>query len=139
MTIGERPRFRAALAMAAGLGLAACSDGVTGPSDLQGTTWRLKSLETESGRFVPDDPGLFTVQFEADGTVAVRAECNGCGGSYSLNGDRLTVGPLVCTLIACGTGRGEQFASLIDGTSSVELEDGELEIESPDGELVLTR
>ena len=129
-----------ALALCAAFVVVSCSESVTGPSDLQGGAWRLASMETETGgRFVPDDPGRFTVEFNADGTVGVRADCNGCGGSYTLDGDRLTVGPLACTLIACATGRGQEFASLIDGTTSVEREGRELEIESPDGELVLTR
>ena len=89
--------------------------------------------------FVPTDPSRFTVEFNADGTLGVTADCNQCGGSYTLNGGNLTVGPLVCTLIACPTNRGQEFASLIDGTTSLELEDGELEIESSDGTLVLTR
>jgi heat shock protein HslJ len=125
---------------ACALVLAGCSDEVTGPSDLQGGQWRLQSMETEEGRFVPDDSSLFTVQFAADGTVGVRADCNQCGGSYTLNGDTLTVGPLVCTLIACPTARGQQFATLLDGTGEVEIEDDrELEIESSEGTLILTR
>ena len=140
MIIREKGIFGRALALFGVLMLAACSESVMGPSDLQGGAWRLASMETETGgRFVPDDPSRFTVEFNADGTVGVRADCNGCGGSYTLNGDDLTVGPLVCTLIACETGRGQEFASLIDGTASVEREGRELEIESPDGELVLTR
>ena len=129
-----------ALALCGALVLASCSESVTGPSDLQGGAWRLAAMEMESGgRFVPDDPSRFTVEFDADGTVAVRADCNGCGGSYTLNGDRLTVGPMVCTLIACETARGQEFASLMDGTTSVEREGRELEIESSRGTLELTR
>ncbi len=77
-----------ALALCGALVLASCAESVTGPSDLQGGAWRLASMETETGgRFVPDDPGRFTVEFDADGTVGVRADCNGCGGSYTLDGD----------------------------------------------------
>ena len=133
-------RLLGSLALAGGLALAGCSEDVTGPSDLQGGAWRLRSMETETGgRFVPDDPGQFTVEFKADGTIGVRADCNGCGGSYTLAGDRLTVGPLVCTLIACPTPRGQQFAGLLDGTTEIEVEDGVLEIESPDGSVELIR
>ena len=140
MTDCQTARFRGrAVVLAAALGLVSCSDGVTGPSDLKGRTWRLESMQTEGGTFRPEDPGQFTVEFNADGTVGVRADCNQCGGSYTLNGDRLTVSPLTCTLIACPTSRGQQFAALLEGTSAVEADDGELEIESPDGELVLTR
>jgi heat shock protein HslJ len=93
----------------------------------------------DSAAFVPDDPSRFTVEFKADGSLGVRADCNQCGGSYTLNGGNLTVGPLACTLVACPTTHGQEFTSLIDGTTSLEVEDGELEIESSDGRLVLTR
>jgi heat shock protein HslJ len=122
------------------LGLASCSKDVTGPSDIQGGVWRLESMEPATGAiFVPSDPSRFTVEFKADGTIGVRADCNQCGGSYTLAGNRLTVGPLACTLIACPTGEGQQFAALIDGDTSVDADDDELEIESSDGSLELTR
>lgn len=118
----------------------ACSDEVTGPSDLEGGAWRLETMEVSGGAaFEPEDPGRFTIQFNADGTVAVQADCNQCGGSYSLSGETLTVGPLACTLIACPTPRGQEFASIIDGASSIDVDDDEMEIESSEGTLVLTR
>lgn len=119
---------------------AACSDEVTGPSDLVGGAWRLESMELDgAAAFVPDDPSRFTVEFKADGSLGVRADCNQCGGSYTLSGGNMTAGPLFCTLVACPTNRGQEFTSLIDGTTSLELEAGTLEIESSDGTLVLTR
>jgi heat shock protein HslJ len=140
MTDREKARFSGpAVVFACVLGLASCSEGVTGPSDLQGGPWRLESMETEGGMFRPQDPALFTVEFEADGTLGVRADCNQCGGTYTLSGDTLTVSPLVCTLIACPTNRGQQFAGLLEGTTSVDADRNELEIESPDGTLDLTR
>ena len=140
---GKKPFFsgfkRVAVLMASSAALLACSDEVTGPSDLAGR-WRLQSMEvTGASRFEPDDPGRFTVEFRADGGIGVVADCNQCGGSYSLGGGTLTVPPLVCTLVACPTPHGTQFASLIDGTSSVESDGDELEIESSEGKVVLAR
>jgi heat shock protein HslJ len=104
-----------------------------------GTFWKLESMErTGSARFVPDDPSRFTVEFKADGQLGVRADCNVCGGSYTLTDGSLTSGPLVCTLIACPRPEGQQFAAIIDGTSAVDRDDDELEIASSDGTLVLT-
>jgi heat shock protein HslJ len=131
---------RALVPVVLGLFVASCSEDVTGPSDLQGGAWQLASMETETGgRFVPEDPSLFTVEFQADGTILVRADCNGCGGSYTMSGDRLTVGPMVCTLIACPTGRGQEFAALLEGTSEADADGNRLELESSDGTLELTR
>ena len=94
---------------------------------------------TGATQFVPEDPSRFTVEFKADGQLGVRADCNVCGGSYTLNDGTLTSGPLVCTLVACPRPEGEQFASIIDGTSELDTDDDELEIESSEGKLVLTR
>jgi heat shock protein HslJ len=128
------------IGVAAAMPLVSCSEEVTGPSDVVGTVWRLESMErTGSARFVPDDPSRFTVEFKADGQLGVRADCNVCGASYTLNDGTLTAGPLVCTLIACPRPEGEQFAAIIDGTSEVDKDDDELEIESSEGKLVLTR
>lgn len=134
-------RFARLLVVFAGaLVHAACSDEVTGPSDLVGGPWRLESMVLEdAAAFVPEDPSRFTVEFNADGTLGVTADCNQCGGSYTLNGGNLTAGPLVCTLVACPTNRGQEFATLIDGTTSLDLDGDELEIESSEGTLVLTR
>jgi heat shock protein HslJ len=134
-------RFVGVLVLIAGaLVHAACSDDVTGPSDIVGGAWRLESMELNGAdAFVPSDPSRFTVVFNTDGTLGVTADCNQCGGSYTLTGGNMTAGPLACTLIACPTNRGQEFASIIDGTSSLELDDDELEIEGSEGTLVLTR
>jgi heat shock protein HslJ len=94
---------------------------------------------TGAARFVPDDPSRFTVEFKADGSLGLRADCNVCGGSYTLSGGTLTSGPLVCTLVACPQPQGQQFAAIIDGTSEIDKDDDELEIESSEGTLVLVR
>jgi heat shock protein HslJ len=132
--------FRAGLALLAGtLPLLSCSNGVTGPSPLAGV-WKLQSMESAGAeRFVPDDPDRFTVAF-LDGRIGVTADCNQCGGSYSVSDEKLYVSPLACTLILCPTPEGGRFASLIDGRSKLESDArGELAIQSPEGLLILSR
>ena len=74
--------MRARVAVLCMLVLASCAEDVTGPSDLQGGVWRLQSMQTPSGGvFQPQDRSLFTIAFEADGTLGLRADCNVCGGS----------------------------------------------------------
>lgn len=125
-----------------GLPLLSCSEGMTGPSDLMGGEWRLQSMRLTSAAasFVPDDPSRFTVEFEADGAIGVRADCNSCGGSYSLRGSQLTVPGMACTLALCATPSGGEFANLIDGTSTLTLvDDDTLEVLSPEGRAILVR
>jgi heat shock protein HslJ len=126
----------------AGLSLVSCSDGMTAPSDLTGSVWRLQSMRLAgvTSTFVPADPGQYTVEFKPDGLIGVRADCNSCGGNYSLSGDRLTVPGMACTLALCATPQGGEFANLIDGVSSLDRDgDATLVIASPDGTLTLMR
>lgn len=132
--------FRTALALLAGaLPLLSCSNTVTGPSTLAGV-WKLQSMEIAgSERFVPDDPDRFTVAF-LDSRIGVTADCNQCGGTYSVSDETLYVSPLACTLVQCPTHEGGRFASLIDGRSKLESDArGELVIQSSEGTLILTR
>jgi heat shock protein HslJ len=120
--------------------LTACEDEITGPSDLGGT-WELVSLRVTGGpETVPPDPSRFTVEFEADGQLSARADCNGCGGTYELGDDSLVVEDLACTLIACqANGLDTQFITLLDGSSEVDLDGDELEISSSRGTLRFRR
>jgi heat shock protein HslJ len=132
----------AVVAAAAALPLVSCSNGVTGPSDLIGGVWKLQSMRVAGATtdFVPDDPSRFTIEFKDDGNVGVRADCNSCGGPYTVSDDQLTVNGLACTLIACPGPNGSEFAGLLEGTTELD-KDGEdtLEIVSSDGRLLLKR
>jgi heat shock protein HslJ len=120
--------------------LTSCEDGVTDPTDLAGE-WRLEELRPPSGTsLTPPASGRFTVQFEADGRVSARADCNGCGGSYTLDDDTVVVSQLACTLIACPNAPfDQQYLAVLVGASELELEDGRLILESSRGELRFTR
>lgn len=52
----------------------------------------------------PDDPSRYTLEFMADDTLAVQADCNRGRGTYSLKGNQLTIGPVATTLMACPPG-----------------------------------
>jgi heat shock protein HslJ len=136
--LGAGPRL-AVLAVL--LPLLSCSENVTGPSDVVGNAWRLESMQLAGAApFTPADADRFTVEFDDDGSVGVVADCNQCGGSYSVSDGTLSVSDLACTLILCPTAEGGQFASLIDGTSRIEREgENRLVIGSSEGTLVLRR
>ena len=66
--------------------------------------WKLQDARASGGGridalFARDDKPL-TLDF-ADGRVSVRNACNGIGGSYTLDGDTLTFGPMMGTMMAC--------------------------------------
>ena len=46
---------------------------------LAGTNWRLvefQSMDDATGKIRPDDPSLYTMRLNADGTVNMRLNCN---------------------------------------------------------------
>ena len=68
-------------------------------AELAGSEWR----PTQIGDLAPpDDAGLF-VRFEGDGQIAGHGGCNGFFGSYALEDDRIAIGPLGTTRMACET------------------------------------
>ena len=90
------------------------SRAVAGEADpehpLAGTSWRLvefQSMSDEQGSTRPDDPSLYTMHLNADGTVNMRLNCNRAIGSWSVrpsadpaNGS-FEFGPLATTKALC--------------------------------------
>jgi para-nitrobenzyl esterase len=79
--------------------LAAAGDAL-----LTGTLWRWTETVTGNNSVKPDAPERYTLEFQPGGMVAVRADCNRGSGSYLLNGDTLTFGPLAMTRAMCPPG-----------------------------------
>ena len=79
--------------------LAAAGDAL-----LTGTLWRWTETVTGNNSVKPDVPERYTLEFQPGGMVAVRADCNRGSGSYLLNGDSLTFGPLAMTRAMCPPG-----------------------------------
>lgn len=73
-----------------------CGGDKVAPSGLAGTNWRVVAV---NGRPTPAQ-GQYYIQFEAN-RIGAKFGCNGMGGSYSQNGNVLTVGPLAATRMAC--------------------------------------
>jgi len=74
--------------------LVAC--GKTGGDPLDGTSWELYSM----GKYSPIAGSKITIQFE-NGQVSGNGGCNSYGGEYRVNGDKLELGMLMSTLMAC--------------------------------------
>jgi heat shock protein HslJ len=80
--------------------------------------------------------------FNKDGTVSGTSGCNGLGGDYSVEGDKITFGEFVSTLMACDDPimRQEEAAhKVLTGTASYQIEGDTLTISYNDMVLVLTR
>lgn len=90
--------------------------------------WAFYSGATES--FTVSNPGNYTLSFNADGSLAVKADCNQAAGSYQGEGGSLTIelGPV--TAAACAEGsQSERLLSLLPGAALYRFDDEELLIE----------
>ena len=74
-----------------------------GASGLAGTSWRLVRFQgTDDTSLAPDDPSRYTLEFQADGKLAARIDCNrGAGTWKSEEPNQLELGPLALTRMAC--------------------------------------
>ena len=104
-------------------------------------TWTLRSLQPAGGADESTPSGAsYTLTF-ADGRLSTRADCNMCGGTFTVSGQTLTAGPaLACTRAACPTmGFESTYTRLLSGDSTVALSDGTLVLSSARGVLHFTR
>jgi len=110
-------------------------------SDQLAGTWNLQSVQpaADAEQHTPAD-ARYTLTF-ADGRLSTRADCNTCGGAFTLSGPTLTAGPaLACTRAACPTMTFEStYTRLLSGDSTVTLSEGTLVLSSARGVLRFTR
>lgn len=67
------------------------------PVPLEGTTWSLKFLQDPQDNVVATMSGTTVTAAFANGTVTGSAGCNSYTGTYTLDGDKLTIGGLTVT------------------------------------------
>ncbi len=80
-----------------------CGGGLMPPSSLDGTSWRLVSLDSAA---IPKDwNAIFAFE---NGRLSGSAGCNRLGASYSIKGTELGFGPAMSTKMACDGPRGTQ-------------------------------
>lgn len=85
-------------------------------------------IERLSGRPLP--AGIrATLKIEPDGRVSAHSGCNGMGGQATIQGQRISFGPLVGTLMACPEPRMQverRFREALEATRSWRIERGAL-------------
>ena len=146
--------FRALTSLVAILSLAVgCSDAPATPvspsasspgtvtTDSLTGTWTLISIQPASQAAQATPAGAsYTLTF-ADGRLSTRADCNMCGGPFTMDGQSLIAGPaLACTRAACPTMAFENvYTGLLSGESTVSVSDEALVLTSPRGVLRFSR
>jgi para-nitrobenzyl esterase len=73
------------------------------PEGLAGTSWRLVQFQGGDDQVLkPDDRSKYTVQFNADGTVSVRLDCNRGRGTWKSSAPpQLELTPLALSRAMC--------------------------------------
>jgi para-nitrobenzyl esterase len=106
---------------------------------LAGSAWQLLRINSmDDTVMTPDDPAKYTLQFQADGRVAVRADCNRGSGTWQAHGATLTFGPLAMTRAMCPPGSlYDTFVAQLGYVRSFVLQDGNLHLATEaDGSII---
>jgi len=100
----------------------AAGDGLTG------VVWKWDQfLESNDNTIVVDDPDRYTLEFLADGMVAVQADCNQASGSYAVEGSNLTIEIGPSTLALCPPDSlSDQYLKYLGEVVSFVLDGGKL-------------
>lgn len=97
---------------------------------LTGTTWEWMGTTTPTEQLTAPNPTDYWIEFNADGTAAIRADCNNVIASYTADEGSLTIELGPSTLVACGpTSLDQQFLAGLSSASRYFFEAGELYIE----------
>ena len=113
------------------LGLLACGGGgaSAGTAAPVGVLWHLERIQMmDDTELRPEDPSQYTLELAADGSVAVRADCNRGAGRYTIDGVELRIGPLGVTRALCPPGSLDTRYLQLDIAASWMIRDGQLAI-----------
>jgi heat shock protein HslJ len=91
------------------------------PAGIIGPVWQWEgTLSNDGKKVVPADQKNYTVQLSKDGTLAIKADCNAKGGSFSIAEGKLSITITHSTLAACPEGSLEdQFVHDLTGAARV--------------------
>ena len=124
------------LVMAASM-LTACSGNASASPT---GTWKLISYGSPANP-TPAAPDVDTsIEFASDGTLTGNVGCNGFGGDYKVDGDKIVFGQIMSTLMFCEGPVGEQEATTLavfTESAPFAIDGNTLTITSADGSSVV--
>jgi heat shock protein HslJ len=102
------------------------------PADVLDVTWQWIWFGSGAEEFDVDKPELYTVQFAADGSVAIQADCNRGMANVSLAEDnRITLSPVATTMMLCPDGSLDgRFLSALEQVALYFQKDGDFFLEA---------
>ena len=96
-----------------------------------GPVWQwVRTIYNNDTRTVPEKPENYTIRFLENGTIAVKADCNQKGGTFTTEGKTLAIKITHSTMAACEPGSLEdKFVRDLSGGAIFFFKDGELYID----------
>ena len=118
--------------------LTACG-GAQSDKPLEGTAWKLASMEGIPSSAIAAEADSFTLAFNAaDTMVAGRTNCNRFFGKYELKGKELEFGNLGMTRMACPDMQYEDaFVKMLDEVDRFEIRGSEMTLFDDDKTLAV--
>lgn len=98
-------------------------------AELSGTSWRLVEIKSMDDTVdTPDDPDKYTLEFQADGRAAMKADCNrGTGAWTSKSENQLEFGPIASTRAMCPPGSiSDKYLAQFEWVRSYVIKNGHL-------------
>ena len=102
-----------------------------GEGQIIGPVWQwVRTIFNNDTKTVPDKPENYTVRFLENGTIAVKADCNQKGGTYTKEAKKLAIKITHSTMAACEPGSLEDtFVRDLTGGAGFFFKDGDLFID----------
>ncbi len=140
MTFGPPPVVpSSAQSSAQSSAVASAEVAASPPADLVGKVWKLTAITELTPAFQGVVPAAeqanYTIEFQADGTFAAKADCNQVAGTYEVGaGGSISILPGPSTLAACPPGSmGDLYVVGLGNASSYAIEGGQLTLTLGDG------
>ena len=112
--------------------LAACGGtSSSSGSDITGTVWQWTAMQetVPASQSVVPDPENYTITFNTDGSVAIKADCNNVTGNYKIDGSKITITLGASTLMACGDASQDAiYLASLSKVDSYAVENGQLQL-----------
>lgn len=108
------------------------------PVTLPGSAWQVTSFADED----PLDDYPITFEFDTEGNISGDASCNRFGGTCTVEGSNLKVGPLRSTRRACEPKimqQEQKFLALLSAVTAWSIDGDELVLTAPEGEIKAER
>jgi heat shock protein HslJ len=99
--------------------------------EITGTVWQwVQTQYNDDKKTVPSDPKDYTVQFQGNGNLSVKADCNQKSGTYSAEEKHLSIEITHSTMASCQEGSLEdEFVRGLSTAAIYFIKDGDLYID----------